>query len=181
MVQDPGTRSDTSSVGIHQRADVDLTCQIGSGSLLARQISPQLLSDSHVGQGLGAGRSPTATPPVNSKRRSAGSIWPASTCRPDATPNANSSLSFSNKDLQQVSKNIMGESSHKYQVSMCSSSHHSLWLCISSAYDTSNGLPIARHSFMACWKHLPAYILVQEEGEVVIEQLQADFQILALG
>jgi len=83
-----------------------LTCQMGSGSLLALQISPQLLSESQAGQGLGAGRSPTATPPVSRKRRSAGSILPASTCSPAATPNANSSLSFSNSDLQTADQKL---------------------------------------------------------------------------
>ena len=83
-----------------------LTCQMGSGSLLALQISPQLLSESQAGQGLGAGRSPTATPPVSRKRRSAGSILPASTCSPAATPNANSSLSFSNSDLQTADQHL---------------------------------------------------------------------------
>jgi len=83
-----------------------MTCQMGSGSLLALQISPQLLSESQAGQGLGAGRSPTATPPVSRKRRSAGSILPASTCSPAATPNANSSLSFSNRDLQTADQTI---------------------------------------------------------------------------
>ena len=77
-----------------------LTCHTGLGRLAARQISPQLLWESQAGQGLGAGTSPTATPPVSRKRNSAGSILPLSTCRPAATPNAKSSLSFSNRDLQ---------------------------------------------------------------------------------
>ncbi len=99
------TRQHRSSLAT-QRGESMLTCQMGSGSLLALQISPKLLPESQAGQGLGAGRSPTATPPVSRKRRSAGSILPASTCSPAATPNANSSLSFSNSDLQAADQQL---------------------------------------------------------------------------
>ena len=34
--------------------------------------------------------------------------------------------------------------------------------------------------FHGMLKHLPAYILVQKESEVVVQQLQAHFQVLAL-
>lgn len=98
----PGHRSSLAP----QRGESILTCQMGSGNLLALQISPQLLSESQAGQGLGAGRSPTATPPVSKKRKSAGSILPASTCSPAATPNANRSLSFSNSDLQTAGQEL---------------------------------------------------------------------------
>ena len=103
-----------SCITMYQWGDQEFTCHFRSGSLLARQISPQLLSDSQVGLGLGAGRSPTATPPVNRKRKSAGSIWPASTCRPDATPKANSSLSFSNSDLHQTKQEYEGSKLQAY-------------------------------------------------------------------
>lgn len=74
----------------------------GPGRSDSRTISPQLLSESHSGAGLGCCVSPTATPPVRRKRSSA-----ASTARIlQVRKKAKRSLSFSNSERQTLVKRI---------------------------------------------------------------------------